>query len=68
MDSLNIGMIGEYICTTEMLPNVYYLLNQEIKGVLEIALNNSLNPVDTDFEGFYNLLFFLHFFFINGFS
>lgn len=44
-------MIGEYICTTEMIPNVYDLIKRETNGVLEVALRNALNPDDPDLEG-----------------
>lgn len=51
LESSNIVMIGEYICTTEMIPNVYDLIKRETNGVLEVALRNALNPDDPDLEG-----------------
>ncbi|XP_033225586.1 uncharacterized protein LOC117178314 isoform X2 [Belonocnema kinseyi] len=50
LQSLKIAMVGDYICTSRMLPDVYRTIKQNTSGCLKFAMETAIEPEEIEME------------------
>ena len=44
-------MVGDYICTAKMLPDVYCMIKHNTTGCLKFAMESAIEPEEIELEG-----------------